>query len=74
MSNELILSPPRYRLFRNLRCELTQLLRPLLVSDGLAVSSLPLLFVMAVVMSILSPRADFPDMNSDQVAFFLVQP
>ncbi|MES9827085.1 MAG: hypothetical protein ABW201_02315 [Candidatus Thiodiazotropha sp.] len=39
---------------------------------GLAASSLPLLFVSAAIVSILSGNADFPDMESDQAVVFLI--
>ncbi len=71
MSFEIISSPPRYRLFLSLRRKLTKFIGVLLFLGGLAASSLPLLLVIAAVISILSPSADFPDLDSEQAAIFL---
>ncbi|MEW8195916.1 MAG: hypothetical protein AB2793_19570, partial [Candidatus Thiodiazotropha sp.] len=71
MSFKLITTPPRHRFFRNLRRRLMQLLGVLFFLVGLAASSLPLLFVIAIVVSILSSKADFPDMDSEQAVIFL---
>ncbi|MEW8048977.1 MAG: hypothetical protein AB2809_01265, partial [Candidatus Thiodiazotropha sp.] len=57
---------------RNIRRKLTQLLGALFFVTGLVASSLPLLFVIAAIVSILSRNADFPDMESDQAVVFLI--
>ncbi|MEW8692389.1 MAG: hypothetical protein AB2535_15065 [Candidatus Thiodiazotropha endolucinida] len=72
MSFRIITTPARHGFFRNIRRKLTQLLGALFFVAGLAASSLPLLFVIAVIVSILSHNTDFPDMESDQAAVFLI--
>ncbi|MES9822927.1 MAG: hypothetical protein ABW127_00685 [Candidatus Thiodiazotropha endolucinida] len=72
MSFRIITTPTRHGFFRNIRRKLTQLIGALFFMAGLAASSLPLLFVIAVIVSILSHNADFPDMESGQVVVFLV--
>jgi len=71
MAFELISTPARARSLRNLRRRLTQLIGVLLFLAGLAASSLPLLLVFVAGFSILSPRVDFPDMDSEQLVVFL---
>ncbi|MCU7941180.1 MAG: hypothetical protein KZQ87_00730 [Candidatus Thiodiazotropha sp. (ex Cardiolucina cf. quadrata)] len=72
MSFHIITTPARHGFFRNIRRKLTQLLGALFFVAGLAASSLPLLFVIVVIVSILSRNADFPDMESDQAVVFLI--
>ncbi|MEW8000505.1 MAG: hypothetical protein AB2765_09300 [Candidatus Thiodiazotropha endolucinida] len=72
MSFHIITTPARHGFFRNIRRKLTQLLGALFFVAGLTASSLPLLFVIAVIVSILSRNADFPDMESDQAVVFLI--
>ncbi|WP_369160016.1 hypothetical protein [Candidatus Thiodiazotropha sp. LNASS1] len=72
MSFHIITTPAQHGFFRNTRRKLTQLLGALLFVAGLAASSLPLMFVIAVIVSILSHNADFPDMESDQAVVFLI--
>ncbi len=71
MPFELITVPPPSKVFRHLRRKLTQLIGVILLLTGLAASSLPLLLVVVLIVSMLSPNADFPDMDSEQAVLFL---
>ncbi len=70
MPIELVTTPPPKRLFRQLRRRLTQLIGALLFLTGLAASSLPLLFIMVLVISLFSVKVDFPDMDAEQAGVF----
>ncbi|MET0027304.1 MAG: hypothetical protein ABW101_06670 [Candidatus Thiodiazotropha sp.] len=72
MTIELVTTPPPKRLLRQLRRRLTQLIGALLFLTGLAASSLPLLFVMVLVVSLFSAKVDFPDMDAEQASVFLI--
>ena len=71
MPFELIKTPPPKKIFRHLRRKLTRLFGVILFLTGLAASSLPLLLIVVLIVSMLSPRFDVPDMDSEQAALFL---
>jgi hypothetical protein len=65
MSFKLVTKPESHNFFRHLLRKIAQLIGVILVIVGLAVSSLPVLFLVIAVVSIVSPSADFPDFDRE---------
>lgn len=72
MPFKLITKPASHNIFRHLFRKITQLIGVMLVIVGLAASSLPVLFLVIGAVSIISPSADFPDLDAAQAVTFIV--
>ena len=72
MSFEIVVDPPKGRLFRRFARAVARLFGAILVIAGLAAASLPLLLLVMVVASLVVPGVSFPDMDPGQLFIFLV--
>ena len=67
MSFKIIVDPPQHKLFRRFTRLLARLFGAILVIAGLAAASLPFMFLIMTVASLILPGVRFPNMNSNLV-------